>query len=107
VHNADVDVTLLYFDGCPNWQEAHSRVQQALREAGASEDALTVHRVNTDEQARQLSFRGSPTVLVNGDDPFADPSAPVGLACRVYRTAAGLVGAPSVEELAAVLRAAA
>jgi hypothetical protein len=107
VHNADVDVTLLYFDGCPNWQEAHSRVQQALRETGASEDALTVHRVDTDAQARQLSFRGSPTVLVNGDDPFADPSAPVGLACRVYRTAAGLVGAPSVEELAAVLRAAA
>jgi hypothetical protein len=102
-----VDVTLLYFDGCPNWQEAHSRVQQALCETGASDDAVTVHRVETDEQARRLSFRGSPTVLVNGDDPFADPSAPVGLACRVYRTARGLAGTPSVDELTAVLRAAA
>jgi hypothetical protein len=102
-----VDVTLLYFDGCPNWQEAHSPVQQALRETGASDDAVTVHRVETDEQARRLSFRGSPTVLVNGDDPFADPSAPVGLACRVYRTATGLARAPSVDELTAVLRAAA
>lgn len=98
-------MTLLHVDGCPNWQEAHSRVQQALRETGASEDAVTVHRVQTDEQAHQLSFRGSPTVLVNGYDPFADPSAPVGLACRVYRTAAGLAGAPSVEELSAALRA--
>jgi hypothetical protein len=63
--------------------------------------------VETDEQAQELSFRGSPTVLVNGHDPFADPSAPVGLACRVYPTATGLAGAPSVAELAAVLRAAA
>jgi hypothetical protein len=102
-----MDVTLRYFDGCPNWQEAHSRVRQALSEAGAPGVALTLHRVETDEQAQELSFRGSPTVLVNGHDPFADPSAPVGLACRVYPTATGLAGAPSVAELAAVLRAAA
>ena len=37
---------------------------------------------------------------------FADPSAPVGLACRVYRTTTGLAGAPSVDELTAVLRVA-
>ena len=74
---------------------------------GASGDVLTLCRVETDEQAQQLSFRGSPTVLVNGQDPFADASAPVGLACRVYRTDGGLAGAPSVEELTAALRAAA
>jgi hypothetical protein len=99
-----VTVTLLYVDGCPHWQEAHARVREALRVAGASEAVLTVHRVETDEQAQQLSFRGSPTVLVNGEDPFVDQPAPVGLACRLYRTATGVSGAPPVEELAAVLR---
>ncbi|MCU1606716.1 MAG: hypothetical protein JWP46_3181 [Modestobacter sp.] len=97
-------MTLLYFDGCPNWQEADTRVRQALREVGSPEDVLTLRRVQTPEQAELLSFRGSPTVLVNGEDPFAEPAAPVRLACRVYRTADGLTGAPSVDELTAVLQ---
>lgn len=100
-----MDVTLLYFESCPNWQEAHARVQQALREVGAPGVALSVQCVDTDEQAQQLLFRGSPTVLVDGKDPFADPSAPVGLACRLYQTPAGPAGVPSLEELTAVLRA--
>jgi hypothetical protein len=49
--------------------------------------------------------RGSPTVLIDGEDPFADPDAPVGLACRVYPTADELAGAPSVAQLTAALRA--
>lgn len=103
-HDLDVDVTILYFDGCPNWQLAHARVRQALREVGATEEAITLRPVETDEQAQKMSFRGSPTVLVNGRDPFADLDAPVGLTCRVYPTATGLTGAPSVERLAAALR---
>ena len=102
----DLDVTLLYFDDCPHWEQAHARVRQALREVGASEAALTVRRVDTDQQAQQLSFRGSPTVLVNGEDAFAEPPAPSGLACRLYRTGTGLVAAPPVDELTAVLRSA-
>jgi hypothetical protein len=62
------------------------------------------HRlVSTPEEAQAAGFRGSPTVLVNGQDPFADPDAPVGLSCRVFRTEAGLAGAPTVEQLLAVL----
>jgi hypothetical protein len=59
--------------------------------------------VVTPEQAEAARFPGSPTVLVNGRDPFADPAAPVGLSCRVYGTADGLAGAPTVEQLLAVL----
>lgn len=101
-----VDVTVLYFDGCPNWERAHARVRTALRQIGAPEHPVTLRRVETEEQAQRLVFRGSPTVLLNGEDPFADPSAPVGLSCRVYRTATGLTGAPAVHELVAALRAA-
>ena len=72
-------VELLWFSGCPNWRE-------------------------TDERLR---FRGSPTVLVEGRDPFAEESDPVGLSCRVFGTPGGLRGAPTVEQLVEVLRAAA
>ena len=58
----------------------------------------------TPEEAEAARFRGSPTVLVDGRDPFADPAAPVGLSCRVYRTADGLAGSPTVDQLLAVLQ---
>ncbi len=61
----------------------------------------------TAEDAARLRFRGSPTVLVNGGDPFAQESDPVGLSCRVFRTPDGLRGAPTVDQLVSVLRAAA
>jgi hypothetical protein len=43
-------------------------------------------------------------VLVDGRDPFASDEDPVGLSCRVFRTAAGLRGAPTVEQLRDVLQ---
>lgn len=94
---------LLYFDGCPNWQEADERLRQALVRLGMD---VPVERVNvlTEEEAERLSFRGSPTIVVNGVDPFADPSAPLGLSCRVFQTPDGLRGSPTIEQLVEVLR---
>jgi hypothetical protein len=98
-----VDVTLLYFDDCPNWQVADERLRQALALAGRDDVRVERRLVVTPEQAEAAGFRGSPTVLINGRDPFAEPDAPVGLSCRVYGTATGLTGAPTVEQLLAVL----
>ena len=97
-----MDVRLLYFDGCPNWQETDERLREAFVLAGLSVTPEYI-RVETVEDAERLSFRGSPTVLVNGADPFADASAPVGLSCRVFQTPDGLRGAPTVEQLLSVL----
>ena len=97
-----MDVRLLYFDGCPNWRETDDRLRAALAQAGRT-DVPTLVEVTTAQEAERLSFRGSPTVLVDGTDPFADVSAPVGLSCRVFRTPEGLRGAPTVEQLLAVL----
>jgi hypothetical protein len=99
-----VDVKVLFFDGCPNWEVADERLREALNLAGRSDVRVEHHRVSTPEEAEAVRFRGSPTILVNGQDPFADPDAPVGLSCRVYRTDAGLAGAPTVEQLLTVLR---
>lgn len=93
-------VTLLYFDGCPNCQVAEERLRQLAGEHGF---ALDRRRVDTPEQAERLGFRGSPTVLVDGVDPFGTGDEPSGLACRIYATEQGPQGAPSFAQLRAVL----
>lgn len=90
-----MQVTLLYFDGCPNWQTTYRQLETLADEARVR----TGRQVTTPEDADRLTFRGSPTVLVDGDDPFATGSEPVGLACRVYVTDAGLAGAPTEQQL--------
>lgn len=51
----------------------------------------------------KLSFPKSPTVLVDGVDPFADPNAAVGLTCPLCPTETGWVGAPSRQQLTEAL----
>ncbi len=99
-----MNVTLQYFDGCPNWRIADERLREALRGAGVNGSQITYEKIETPEQAEEAGFHGSPTILLNGGDPFATPEAPVGLSCRIYQTDAGPDGAPSLAQLAAVLR---
>ena len=62
--------------------------------------------VSSDEQAQALDFVGSPTVLINGEDPFrSDEARAFGLTCRVYLSATGLVGSPSIDEFVAAISA--
>lgn len=98
----DGEITLRYFDGCPNWQVAKTRLEEVLEQLDERR-SLELQRVETAQQADELDFRGSPTILIDGKDPF-DASGPTGLSCRVYRTDAGLEGSPSVEQLALVLK---
>lgn len=97
------EVRLLYFDDCPNWRVAEAHLKEALVSLGADPDAVIYEMVTTLEQAEALGFRGSPTILVDGTDPFAEPDAPAGLTCRIYRTAMGVQPAPTVEQIQAVL----
>jgi len=99
-----VHLTLRYFDGCPNWEVARERLDEALRALGRGGEPIELERVETEADAERLSFRGSPTILVDGRDPFASDDAPVGLTCRVYLTEDGLQGAPSVAQLRQALR---
>jgi hypothetical protein len=99
----DVNVVLLFSPDCPNWRVADERLRKALALVGRDGVRVQHRLVASAEQAEAAGFRGSPTVLVNGQDPFAEAGAPAGLSCRVFRTDAGLTGAPTVEQLLAVL----
>ena len=103
VHTATPGVSLLYFDDCPNWRVADSRLREALARVGGDPDAISYQQVTTVEEAAALGFRGSPTILVDGKDPFAEADAPTGLACRLYRRVSGRDPVPTVEELQALL----
>ena len=98
-----MDVSLLYFDDCPNWKVTDQRL--AAIAAERPDVVVTRHRVETMEEAERLGFHGSPSILVDGVDVFAEPGAGVGLSCRVYRTPGGLAGAPTMEQLRDALAA--
>ncbi|MEX0658005.1 MAG: hypothetical protein WD080_02630 [Egibacteraceae bacterium] len=91
-----MDVTVLYFDGCPNWQTTAARLTEL---AGEVDLRIKRVRVSTPEEAAATGFRGSPTVLVDGHDPFATGTEPTGLACRIYQTPDGPQGSPTIEQL--------
>jgi len=99
-------VTLRYFDGCPNWHTALARLRDVLREQGMADVEPILEQVETAEDAERLQFIGSPTVLINGRDPFAGAGRAFGLTCRVYETPDGLAGSPTLEQLREVLRTA-
>ncbi len=95
-----VKVTLLYFDGCPNWEIADSRLTEAFGLVGHPEQHVERMLIATDEEAQAARFRGSPTILIDGEDPFGgDGATAFGLTCRLYPTG----GAPTVDELVAAL----
>lgn len=96
-----MDVTLLYFEGCPNWKVADERLAKVAAER--SDITLTCRQVRTIEEAERVGFHGSPSIVVNGVDAFADADAGIGLACRVYATPDGPAGAPTLEQLRAVI----
>lgn len=86
-----MDVELLYFDGCPNWRAVLDRLGEHRREIGFR---LLLHEVRSVREAEELDFPGSPTVRIDGQDPFPVPPPPRGLACRVYEGPDGPRGTP-------------
>ena len=96
-----MDVTLLYFDECPNWKVADDRLTMVARDL--PDVTVARHLVDTPQEAERVGFRGSPSILVDGVDVFAHADAPVGLSCRVYQTPDGPAGSPTVEQLRAAM----
>jgi len=98
-----VGVTLRYFDGCPHWRIAYDRLRQ-MREEGLIDVEPVLELVETPEDAERLRFVGSPTILIDGRDPFGGPEVNFGLSCRVYQTPDGLAGSPTPDQLRGALR---
>jgi hypothetical protein len=65
-----VEIDLLYVPDCPNRALARDHLADALTQAGVA--AIVREReVRSAEEATRFGMRGSPTILVDGRDPFA------------------------------------
>lgn len=97
-----MELTVLAVPGCPN----APLLEQRLAEALAGRPVMTVarHVIADQAEAARWGMHGSPTLLVDGQDPFAKPGADPAVACRLYTSENGqLEGAPSVAALRRVL----
>ncbi|HKH14038.1 MAG TPA: hypothetical protein VKA47_05210 [Solirubrobacterales bacterium] len=91
-----MEIELLYFDGCPHWRVADARLAEV---SAGQRFELRRTEVTSPEQADALGFRGSPTIVIDGRDPFATGDEPTGLSCRIYQTPEGPAGSPTVAQL--------
>ncbi|WP_245839209.1 alkylmercury lyase [Nocardia donostiensis] len=94
-----MNLEILYVPGCPNAAVLDQRLRRAA--TGQPMELHIAHRVVEDvDRARVTGMAGSPTLLVDGRDPFAIPGQAPSLSCRLYpREDGGLDGAPSVAVL--------
>jgi hypothetical protein len=93
-----VELTLLTVPNCPNAAVFEERLADAL----ANHPGVVIHRreIADVQAAVRAGMRGSPTLLIDGVDPFAALGQPPSVSCRLYRDAAGQVTqAPSVQAL--------
>jgi hypothetical protein len=100
-----MELTLLTVPGCPHAAAFEERLAAAL--AGHPDAVVRRREVADERQAANAGMHGSPTLLIDGVDPFAGPDQAPSLSCRLYRDEAGrTAGAPSVQALRQALAAA-
>lgn len=93
--------------GCPHDGPARTLLRIALDDVGLAHVDYRTTVVDTEKLAAHRGFTGSPTIMINGSDPFASARGQPGLACRLYETPAGLAGVPDLRALRQVLKRAA
>jgi hypothetical protein len=103
-----VNVEVLWWEGCPT-ERALDAVREALAELRLDQVPVRMREIQTDDDAQDAGFVGSPTILIDGEDlvPAADDE-PIGLSCRVYRRRDGRISPlPDPDDLRDALRRAA
>lgn len=103
-----MQIDFFYFDECPSHEQALERLRKVLAEEDIEAD-ISVVEVDTEEQARDLEFAGSPTILVEGRDISPHLELPnYALTCRTYQLEDGRISPlPSEAMLRRTIRAAA
>ncbi|MEU0352734.1 alkylmercury lyase family protein [Streptomyces sp. NPDC006237] len=90
-------ITVLTVPDCPNAPVVRERITAAL---DGREAEVELIEVREEAEAARWGMTGSPTVLLDGVDPFAVAGAPASVSCRLYRDEeARPGGAPSIEAL--------
>ncbi|GAB4298514.1 MAG: hypothetical protein Kow0098_23850 [Ignavibacteriaceae bacterium] len=89
-----VKLEFQYFEGCPNHIKMQNNIFEAIK---VLEDKIELKKVLVKDEAtaKQVGFRGSPTLLINDEDIEGVPApAEPSLSCRFY-----VNGIPSSDEI--------
>jgi hypothetical protein len=93
-----VKLEFQYFEGCPNHKKMSDNLEKAIK---GLENKIELGKVLVEDESTALKtgFRGSPTLLINGEDIEGVP-APVepSLSCRFY-----VNGIPSSDEIGKII----
>jgi hypothetical protein len=97
-----MDIVLLAVPGCPHAALLERRLAALL--AGRPGVRVVRREVRDAGQARRWGMRGSPTLLVDGADPFPSMGTGPAMACRLYWDESGRPGGvPAAAVLASLL----
>jgi hypothetical protein len=98
-------IAILHVPDCPNLELTRSRVSAALDQCGVEASVGEV-LVATPTAADELGMHGSPTIAIDGHDPFDHDQGRGSMSCRLYWAEGRIDGAPGIAELiAAIARA--
>ncbi|GAB3947511.1 hypothetical protein GCM10029976_076910 [Kribbella albertanoniae] len=97
-----MNLEVLHVPDCPNLAPMLERL------AEVTDLPVDTRLIDNDADAAHFGMAGSPTLLVDGIDPFTAPgTCECGVSCRLYRDETGrIVPAPSAEQLRDALAAA-
>ena len=96
-------IELLYFNECPSWKRAFENFQIALEITGITEEIKLIN-VETQAQAIENKFTGSPMLRMDGKELFPTGQNNYALGCRVFETPEGYKGWPTVEMISEKIR---
>jgi hypothetical protein len=91
-------LTVLAVPGCPNAALLGEQLASVLE--GRPGVTVSRHVIADEAEAASRGMLGSPTLLINGADPFAEPGQSASMSCRLYRGSDGRVsGVPPAGQL--------
>jgi hypothetical protein len=99
-------VEVLYVADCPSHAQAVAMLTSILDAEGIAPEIHQV-LVRNEAMARELTFRGSPTIRIDGLDVEGEPAAtaPFAVCCRLYH-GSPQVGVPPIAMVRRAVRAA-
>ncbi len=102
------ELELLWWEGCPSTERALAELREALEDVGLGDAEIRIREIDSDATAEQAGFRGSPTILIDGEDFARADGDDIGLGCRIYRRRDGRISpTPDPDDLREALKHAA
>jgi hypothetical protein len=75
-----MEITVLHVPDCPNLDPVLNELAGLV--GGRDDISVTTRMVSREEEAAELDFQGSPTILIDGRDAFPMAAGNSSLACR-------------------------